>query len=151
MKVMIDLSVMMQWMTCVVPCIWLMYETWCIRGDGDVEFCLIVTHHLHLVYNAISRCMYVIMQPIIDPVARMTTVRFVLALSVLLSWRTSTIDFQNAFLNAPLTEDIYVYVPPGSEPLPDCMVYKMQRDLYGLKQSPREWNIKLMIYSALIA
>ena len=22
--------------------------------DGDVEFCLIVTHHLHLVYNIIS-------------------------------------------------------------------------------------------------
>ena len=77
--------------------------------------------------------MYVIMQPIIDPVARMTTVRFVLALSVLLSLRTSTIDFHNAFLNAPLSEDIYVYAPPGSELLPDGMVYKLQRALYGLK------------------
>ena len=51
------LMCMMQWMTCGMPCVWLMYETWCIRGDGDVEFCLIVTHHLHLVYNVISRCM----------------------------------------------------------------------------------------------
>ena len=77
------------------------------------------------------------------PVARMTTVRFVLALSVLLSMRASAIDFQNAFLNAPLSEDIYVYAPPGSEPLPNGMVYKLQRALYGLKQSPREWNITL--------
>ena len=74
------------------------------------------------------------------PVARMTTVRYVLALSVLLSLRVSTVDFQNAFLNAPLSEDIYVNAPPGSEPLPEGYVYKLQRSLYGLKQSPREWN-----------
>ena len=59
--------------------------------------------------------MYVIMQPVIDPVARMTIVRFVLALSVLLSLRTSTIDFQNAFLNVPLSDDVCVYAPPGSK------------------------------------
>ena len=87
--------------------------------------------------------MYVIMQPIIDPVARMTIARFVLALSVLLSLRTSTIDFQNAFLNVPLCDDVYVYAPPGSVPLPDGMVYKLHRAMYGLKQSPGEWNIKL--------
>ena len=77
------------------------------------------------------------------PVARMTTVRYVLALSVLLALRVSTIDFQNAFLNAPLTDDIYVHAPPGCEPLPNGYVYKLQRALYGLKQSPREWNIIL--------
>ena len=32
--------------------------------------------------------------------------------------RAIAIDFQNAFLNATLSEDIYVYAPPGSEPLP---------------------------------
>ena len=74
------------------------------------------------------------------PVARMTTVRFTLALSVLLSLRVSGIDFCNAFLNAPLTEDIYVNPPPGCPPLPQGYVYKLQRALYGLKQSPREWN-----------
>jgi len=57
--------------------------------------------------------------------------------------RASAIDFQNAFLNATLSEDIYVYAPPGSEPLPNGMVYKLQRALYGLKQSPREWNLTL--------
>lgn len=74
------------------------------------------------------------------PVARMTTVRFTLALSVLLNLKVSGADFTNAFLNAPLTEDIYVNPPPGCPPLPDGYVYKLQRALYGLKQSPREWN-----------
>ena len=43
------------------------------------------------------------------PVGRMTTVRFVLVLSVLLCMQASALDFQDAFLNATLSEDIYVY------------------------------------------
>ena len=74
------------------------------------------------------------------PVARMTTVRFVLALAVILTLHVSGIDFTNAFLNAPLNDEIYVNAPPGCTPLPNGYVYKLKRALYGLKQSPREWN-----------
>ena len=74
------------------------------------------------------------------PVARMTTVRFVFALAVMLSLHVSGIDFTNAFLNAPLYDEIYVNAPPGCPPLPNGYVYKLKRALYGLKQSPREWN-----------
>ena len=74
------------------------------------------------------------------PVARMATLRYVLALACLLNLKTSSCDFTNAFLNAELKEDVYVNAPPGSAPLPDGYVYKLQRALYGLKQSPREWN-----------
>ena len=74
------------------------------------------------------------------PVARMATLRYVLALACLLNLKTSSCDFTNAFLNAELKEDVYVNAPPGSPPLPDGYVYKLQRALYGLKQSPREWN-----------
>ena len=74
------------------------------------------------------------------PVARMATLRYVLALACLLHLRTSSCDFTNAFLNAELKEDVYVNAPPGTPPLPEGYVYKLQRALYGLKQSPREWN-----------
>ena len=47
------------------------------------------------------------------PVARITTVRFVFALAVLLSLHVSGIDFTNAILIAPLHDDIYVNAPPG--------------------------------------
>ena len=77
------------------------------------------------------------------PVARMTTVRFVLAVSVLLSLDISGVDFTNAFLNAPLDHEVYVGAPPGRDALPHGMVYRLQRALYGLKQSPREWNSTL--------
>ena len=77
------------------------------------------------------------------PVARMCTLRYVLALACLLGLNTSSCDFTNAFLNAELREDVYINAPPGTPELPKGYVYKLQRALYGLKQSPREWNLKL--------
>ena len=74
------------------------------------------------------------------PVARMTTLRYVLALACLLNLSTTSVDFTNAFLNAPLHDDVYINAPPGTPELPQGYVYKLQRALYGLKQSPREWN-----------
>ena len=74
------------------------------------------------------------------PVARMCTLRYVLALACLVGLQTSSCDFTNAFLNAELKEDVYINAPPGTPVLPKGFVYKLQRALYGLKQSPREWN-----------
>ena len=47
------------------------------------------------------------------PVARMTSVRYTLAMAAMLGLQVSGIDFTNAFLNAPLIEDVYVNAPPG--------------------------------------
>ena len=46
------------------------------------------------------------------PVARMATLRFVLALACLLGLHTSSCDFTNTILNADLQEDDYVDAPP---------------------------------------
>jgi hypothetical protein len=73
----------------------------------------------------------------------MCTLRYVLALASLLQLQTSSCDFTNAFLNAELKDDVYINAPPGYAPLPKGYVYKLQRALYGLKQSPREWNLML--------
>ena len=70
----------------------------------------------------------------------MATLRYVLALASLYQLQTSSCDFTNAFLNAELHEDVYINAPPGSPPLPEGYLYKLQREPYGLKQSPREWN-----------
>ena len=42
------------------------------------------------------------------PVVGMTTVRFVFAVAVMLTLHVSGIDFTNAFLNAPLNDEIHV-------------------------------------------
>jgi Reverse transcriptase (RNA-dependent DNA polymerase) len=48
-------------------------------------------------------------------------------------------DVDMAFLNAPISEDIWVQVPKGTElPVEDNGIYKLKKYPYGLKQAPRE-------------
>ena len=77
------------------------------------------------------------------PVPRMTTVRFLFALAVTFTVDVSGIDFTNTFLNVPLYDAIYVNAPPGCPPLPNGYMYKLNRALNGLKQSPCKKNSTL--------
>ena len=55
------------------------------------------------------------------------------------------VDVASAFLHGELTEEIYMQVPDGIHYTGD-KVCKLNRSLYGLKQSPRVWNQKLHTY-----
>lgn len=57
------------------------------------------------------------------------------------AWSGYQVDFKTAFLNGKLDHVIYMSQPPGYEDktFPDH-VCEMQGSLYGLKQSPRQWN-----------
>jgi len=47
-------------------------------------------------------------------------------------------DVVTAFLNAAVTDEIYIK-PPEGFPLPSNMYcFRLKKALYGLKQSPRE-------------
>jgi len=48
-------------------------------------------------------------------------------------------DIKTAFLNAPLTDDIYVKQIPGYPELDPKTVYRLRRALYGLRQAGHEW------------
>ena len=43
-------------------------------------------------------------------------------------------------MNAKLDEELYIRAPTGTDALPEGHVYRLKKRLYGLKQSPRQWN-----------
>lgn len=73
------------------------------------------------------------------PVAKMTTVRTILAIAASQSWTLHQMDVKNAFLHGDLKEEVYIKLPSGMPTLSPNEVCKLKRSLYGLKQAPRVW------------
>ncbi|CAL1413972.1 unnamed protein product [Linum trigynum] len=73
------------------------------------------------------------------PVARMSTVRTLLAVASIKHWTLSQLDVKNAFLHGDLDEVIYMEKPPGYNVGGPGQVRRLRRSLYGLKQAPRAW------------
>ncbi|GJT72283.1 ribonuclease H-like domain-containing protein [Tanacetum coccineum] len=79
-----------------------------------------------------------------SPVVKMSTVKCVIALSVINNWLLFQLDVNNAFLYGELEEDIYMTILKGfSNKENENKVCKLVKSLYGLKQAPRKWNEKL--------
>lgn len=65
------------------------------------------------------------------------TLRVALALAASMNLEINQLDVPSAFVRAELEEEVYMEMPEGfAEP---GMVCKLERSLYGLKQSPRNW------------
>lgn len=78
------------------------------------------------------------------PVARMTTFRVLMALAAYLDLELHGMDVHTAFLNSDVEELVYMKQPKGFEYYDDdgvtSLVCKLDKSIYGLKQSPRNWN-----------
>ena len=73
-------------------------------------------------------------------VARMESIRILLALACHLKFKLYQIDVKTTFLNGFLKEDVYMAQPKRfTDPhFPDHVLY-LKKALYGLKQAPRAW------------
>ena len=76
-------------------------------------------------------------------VAKMTTVRLVLALASLNHWNLHKLDVNDAFLRGDSQEDVYMTLPPGVSSSKPNQVCKLLKSFYGLKQASRKWYDKL--------
>ncbi|GKV42667.1 hypothetical protein SLEP1_g50045 [Rubroshorea leprosula] len=75
------------------------------------------------------------------PVARLTSVRSLLAIAAIRRWKSFQMNVKNAFLNGDLEEEVYMKPPSGLNHPPN-KVSQLRRALYRLKQSPRAWYAK---------
>jgi hypothetical protein len=79
------------------------------------------------------------------PVARLESIRMLLAYAIHQRFKLYQMDVKSAFLNGPIKKEVYVKQPSDfeSEEYPNH-VYKLYKALYGLKQAPRAWYECLM-------
>lgn len=75
------------------------------------------------------------------PVARMSTIRMLFAEAIQNDWNIRQMDIPTAFLNGTIESEIYIKIPEGVE-IDNSRVLKLNRALYGLKESPKSWNNK---------
>lgn len=73
------------------------------------------------------------------PVATLRSIRITLAYATLHDLELFAFDVKTAFLNAPLSHEIYCKQIPGFPEADKSQVYQILRALYGLKQSSHEW------------
>jgi hypothetical protein len=73
-------------------------------------------------------------------VARLESIRILLAYATYHGFKLYQMDVKSAFLNGPIKEEVYVEQPPGFEDseYPNH-VYKLSKALYELKQALRAW------------
>ncbi|KAJ9556386.1 hypothetical protein OSB04_011000 [Centaurea solstitialis] len=74
------------------------------------------------------------------PVARISTIRLLIALAAIHKLVVHQMDVKTAFLNGELDEEVYMKQPEGFVPSNEHKVCKLVKSLYGLKQAPKQWH-----------
>ncbi|GJY63718.1 retrovirus-related pol polyprotein from transposon TNT 1-94 [Tanacetum coccineum] len=82
-----------------------------------------------------------------ENVARLESIRILLAYACALDFKLFQMDVKSAFLNGFINEEVYVAQPPGFIDFEKLdHVYKLKKALYGLKQAPKAWYDRLKAF-----
>ena len=79
-----------------------------------------------------------------SPTARMESVRSLMQIAIQYDLILHQINVKSAYLHAPINQEIYVNQPAGYSTA--NRVWKLNKSLYGLKQSGRNWHQTLHDY-----
>ncbi|KAH9717278.1 hypothetical protein KPL71_021758 [Citrus sinensis] len=116
---------------------------WVFRNKMD-ESGVVVRNKARLVAQGYNQEEGIDFDETFAPVARLESIRMLLAYACHKDFILYQMDVKSAFLNGYIMEEVYVKQPPGfeNEKFPDH-VYKLSKALYGLKQAPRAWYDRL--------
>jgi hypothetical protein len=97
----------------------------------------IIQHKARLVAKGYVQRQGINFDEVFAPVARMESVRIVLAAASHHGWTVHHMGIKSAFLNGDLAEEVYANQPPGFIiEGKEGMVLKLHKALYGLLQAP---------------
>jgi hypothetical protein len=112
---------------------------WVFRNKQD-EHCVVTRNKARLVAKSYAQAIGLDFEETFAPVARLESIRILLAYAAHHSFLLFQMDVKIAFLNGPIKEEVYVEQSPGFEDdrYPDN-IYKLSKTLFGVKQAPRAW------------
>lgn len=100
-----------------------------------------IKYKARLVAKGYSQVEGIDFNEIFSPVVKHCSIRLILALVNQFDLELDQLDVKTAFLNGDLEETIYMDQPKGYViPKYKDKVCLLKKSLYGLKQSPRQWN-----------
>ena len=109
---------------------------WIFKNKSD-EHGTVIRNKSRLIAQGYTQVEGVDFDETFAPVARLESIRILLAIASHLNFKLYQMDVKSAFLNRMLQEEVYVEQPKGFiDPYRPDDVYKLKRALYGLKQAP---------------
>jgi hypothetical protein len=112
---------------------------WVFRNKQD-EFEIFTRNKARLVAKGYSQVKGLVFEETFAPVARLESIRILLAYATRHDFKLYQMDVKSAFLNGPIKEELCVEQPLGFEDQEyPKHLYKIHKALYGLKQAPRAW------------
>ncbi|KAG9457652.1 hypothetical protein H6P81_002160 [Aristolochia fimbriata] len=119
---------------------------WVFKNKTDEEG-NVVRNKARLVAQDYTQVEGVDFDEMFAPVARLESIRLLLAVASCLKIKLHQMDVKSAFLNGYLAEEVYVEQPKGFvDPHHPDHVFHLTKALYGLKQAPRAWYDRLTTF-----
>ena len=110
-----------------------------LNADGSIN-----KYKARLVVKGYAQIFGVDFSETFAPVARLDTIRLLLAVAAQKGQKVFQLDVKSAFLNGFLKEEIFVEQPDGFVVQgQEDKVYVLKKALYGLKQAPRAWYSRI--------